>query len=54
MGFLEGSDFITYQRRNFKLNTRQILSKLRIPFLQYLLEPSINFIPLVLFVTKNF
>lgn len=41
-GFLEGHDFITYHRGNFKLNTHQILSKLRRLFPQYLLEPPIE------------
>lgn len=41
-GFLEGSDFITYQRGDFKLNTHRVLSKLRRLFPQYLLEPSIE------------
>jgi hypothetical protein len=41
-GFLEGSDFITYQRGNFKLNIRQVISKLITIFPQYLLEPSIE------------
>lgn len=43
-GFLEGSDFITYQRGNFKLNTHQVLSRLRTLFPRYLLElPIENF-----------
>jgi TIR domain len=41
-GFLEGSDFITYQRGNFKHNIYQVISKLRTMFPQYLLETSIE------------
>ena len=41
-GFLEGSDFITYQRGDFKHNIYQVISKLRKVFSQYLLEPPIE------------
>ena len=37
-GFLEGSDYIIYQRGNFKYNIFQVISKLRLIFPQHLLE----------------
>jgi len=37
-GFLEGQDFITYQRGDFKQNIYQVISRLRKVFTRYLLE----------------
>jgi len=41
-GFLEGKEYITYQRGNFKQNIYQIILNLRQLFPQYLMEHSLS------------
>lgn len=54
-GFLEGSDFITYSRGDFKHNIFQVISKLRKVFPGYLLEPAIeNFYVICPICSKKF